>query len=401
MISKIKISSTVLFLSIFAMFISYGQQKAEWKGKIEYDNGIKIIKNPSEPLYGEITFELEEDLSIGREDDENYVFYKGVDFVVDDDENIFVLDRGNCRIQKFDKDGKYLQTIGRKGQGPGEFEHSSGILLDTNENIYVKDGYKLSTFGEDGKFKESIILEKQVFYWGITKEGNILGQAFSISLPDRTMDIVLISSKGKRLKTIASYPYPLRFIKKGAVISGTSNPFGYWLYFCMLNSELGIFGYSSEYKLFFINSLGETVSIIEKKEHLQSYTKKEKERIIRNEITSQQRLLRRKFSREEIEKAYKFPKYKAFYGGIISDNLGNIYVLRFSSDSSKKRKLEYDLFSREGYYFFIVRIKARRPVIPHKINKGFLYTRERDSESGYLKIKRFKIKNWEEIKEGI
>ena len=48
MISKIKISSFVLFLSIFAMFISFGQQKAEWKGKIEYDNGIKIVKNPSE-----------------------------------------------------------------------------------------------------------------------------------------------------------------------------------------------------------------------------------------------------------------------------------------------------------------------------------------------------------------
>ena len=48
----------------------------------------------------------------------------------------------------------------------------------------------------------------------------------------------------------------------------------------------------------------------------------------------------------------------AIVGGIISDNLGNIYVLRFSSDSSKKRKLEYDLFSREGYYFFIVRIKG-------------------------------------------
>lgn len=43
-----------------------GEQKAQWKGKIEYENGVKLIKNPKELLYGEIEFELEKDLSIGR-----------------------------------------------------------------------------------------------------------------------------------------------------------------------------------------------------------------------------------------------------------------------------------------------------------------------------------------------
>ena len=41
------------------------QELPEWKGKIETDNGVKIIKNPQQPLYGDILLEIEEDLEIG------------------------------------------------------------------------------------------------------------------------------------------------------------------------------------------------------------------------------------------------------------------------------------------------------------------------------------------------
>ena len=69
---------------------------------------MKVVKNPDEPLYGEIQLDLEEDLSIGREDDENYMFYSARNIALDSDENIYVLDSGNHRIQKFDKDGRFL-----------------------------------------------------------------------------------------------------------------------------------------------------------------------------------------------------------------------------------------------------------------------------------------------------
>ena len=44
------ISVIIAILSHFQFFI-FADQKAEFKGKIEVKNGIKIIKNPSEPLY--------------------------------------------------------------------------------------------------------------------------------------------------------------------------------------------------------------------------------------------------------------------------------------------------------------------------------------------------------------
>jgi len=74
--SKITIFSIALFFSASIMLVSCGEQKAGWKGTIEEENGVTTIKNPKEPYYGELHLDLEEDLVIGREDDENYQFYR-------------------------------------------------------------------------------------------------------------------------------------------------------------------------------------------------------------------------------------------------------------------------------------------------------------------------------------
>jgi len=73
---KVKTRSILTFFLIF-FFISAAceKRKAGWSGTIELEYGVKLVKNPKEPVYGEILFDLEEDLSIGNEDDENYIFY--------------------------------------------------------------------------------------------------------------------------------------------------------------------------------------------------------------------------------------------------------------------------------------------------------------------------------------
>ncbi len=110
---KTSLKSLPVLLLICFLIMSCTKEKtskeAEWKGKVELKNGAKIVKNPSDPVYGEIVLELEEDLSIGHEDDDNYLFYRPRNIAVDEQANIFILESGNCRIQKFDKDGNYLQ----------------------------------------------------------------------------------------------------------------------------------------------------------------------------------------------------------------------------------------------------------------------------------------------------
>jgi hypothetical protein len=100
--SIIKFTFIIFFLFFFIFAQSKESQKPEWNGKIETENGVKVIRNPREPIYGQIKLDLKEDLSIGGENDKNYMFYRVRGIAVDNQENIYVADMSNFRVQKFD-----------------------------------------------------------------------------------------------------------------------------------------------------------------------------------------------------------------------------------------------------------------------------------------------------------
>jgi len=58
--------ATLLWLFSQCMVWAEEVQKAEWKGKIETVDGVKVVHNPRAPLYGDVQLDLAEDLSIGR-----------------------------------------------------------------------------------------------------------------------------------------------------------------------------------------------------------------------------------------------------------------------------------------------------------------------------------------------
>jgi hypothetical protein len=54
--------------------------------------------------------------------------------------NIFVADGyGNSRIAKFDKNGKFIKSVGSRGSDPGQFNLPSAIAIDSQGNVYVAD----------------------------------------------------------------------------------------------------------------------------------------------------------------------------------------------------------------------------------------------------------------------
>ena len=172
------------------------------------ESEIKYVRNPSNPLYGELTLLLIEDLSIGGEEDEKSSFYKGVDLAVDDTENIYVLDKGNCRVQKYDLRGNYLRSFGRKGQGPGEFLSPTTIcLLNGKLLAYDIDQSRISIFGQQGELIGSLPLREKVYFWGLMTDNQIAAQTFSFRENDRTSDIVLFDGSGIKKKTIAKILY--------------------------------------------------------------------------------------------------------------------------------------------------------------------------------------------------
>ncbi len=60
-------------------------------------------------------------------------------------------------------------------------------------------------------------------------------------------------------------------------------------------------------------------------------------------------------------------------------------------------QVELDIFSKDGYYLY----KTFLSFNPEIIKIGFLYDIFTSEETGEVKIKRYRIKNWDQIEEGM
>lgn len=380
--TKNKYSLVVSLLFLFSFAKAKDDQKPTWKGKVETENGTNVVKNPKDPLYGEIKLELKEDLSIGREDDKNCMFYRVRGIAVDNQGNIYVADMSNFRVQKFDRDGKYLMTIGRKGQGPGEFEQPTKILIDEAKgNIYVQDQMRIKVFDKEGKYTTDIIPKKYPFDFILAGNGFIAAKLSSTTESgESARDFAKISSKGEILKTYASFPF--YFIIQGKlgtskviVFSGLEHD----LFIAAVDDQTFLYGFSKEYDLNVIDSEGNPAFKIRKDEPYHNFPSRVSSRLRKNKFF------------------YKIPPHMSFFYSILTDSEKRIYVQTNKTEHEPEVKGEVDIFSRDGYYLY-------RTIIPHGtyvIKNGYLYVHVVDEDKAMEYVKRYRIKNWEQIKKGI
>lgn len=64
----------------------------------------------------------------------------------------FVTSLPGDKVIVYDRGGSLLQTIGRKGQGPGEFDRAMKIAIGPGDSIHVLDQARISTFSPSLKF---------------------------------------------------------------------------------------------------------------------------------------------------------------------------------------------------------------------------------------------------------
>jgi len=396
--AKLKLILTIAIFFFFTANCTKTKiaEKAEWKGEIEDENGVKVVKNPAEPVYGEILLDLEEDLSIGREDDDNYMFYRVRKIDVDDQGNIYVLEGGNCRLQKFDLTGQYLQTIGKKGQGPGEFESPSRLFLDEENNIYVSEYRKIHIFNSKGEFVNSILLSNFTTDFSITPDKSIFGVASIRTEEKSNRCIVKMDPKGKIIKNIAQFAAYRPVQRKGTGDSITtfsiSHQYNPALYFSRSVNNKHLYAHSSEYSLFQVNLEGNLELIIKKEEPQHLISQKEK-----NKIYESFSELAERWPKGVVKEAVQFPSHRPFFNKIATDERGRIYVRRVKSAIDESEEVEFDIFSKEGYYLY----KTKLPFTPEIIKNGYFYDHYSSEETGEVSIKRYKVRNWGKIAEGI
>jgi sugar lactone lactonase YvrE len=152
--TRMRITLYVGIMLLITASVSFSQ-------KIETKDGIRLIHNGKEGKWSKnpkISLEYINNIGDLESDDDNVLFYMPSDIAVDEEGNVYVLDSGNHRIQKFDPEGNYLASFGRHGQGPGEFQYPQSIDIDNEGNIYVADSgnQKIHILKPDGTFDKDI-----------------------------------------------------------------------------------------------------------------------------------------------------------------------------------------------------------------------------------------------------
>lgn len=81
-------------------------------------------------------------------------FETPVGIAVDKQSNVYVADTGNSRVQKFDANGNFLTKWGHEGGNDGEFEGPTNLAVDKENNVYVVDSrnFRIEKFDANGNF---------------------------------------------------------------------------------------------------------------------------------------------------------------------------------------------------------------------------------------------------------
>jgi len=357
----------LLILIVVFLIISCGQPKSAWKGSIEEINGITVVKNPKEPIYGEDVLTLEEDLVIGEEVDEVEPLFLSVGtFKIDDEENIYVLDSKAHKIKIFDKTGQLIKEFGEKGPGPGELDMPSNIELYSENQLIVFNmrGRKMSLFSRDGEFIKDLPMEKygRISRIRVDSQGSFYGYSTLFEESSQIIKVDKFDSDLNLGSNIVAMEIKTDF--------SSIEPIPTFLYFHVINNNF-VWGYASKYVLHIVDPGGNEVRRIIRDYDPVELTKEDKEKITK-EFPSLPPGYKLKFPDA-------YPAFDWFYPGI----KGGIVVRTHEKTADDSNY--FDFFDSEGRYIAKVPFKF----LPRAWINDKVYFAEEDEE-GYQLIKRYK-----------
>lgn len=362
--SVIMISTLIFILFTFAC----QKQKSVWKGTITTENGVTVVQNPKEPMYGEDVLVLEEDLSVGELTAEgDYLFSRIRSITVDDAGNIYVLDSKDKHVLAFDSTGNHLRTFGRAGQGPGEFRLPLTIGMANRDEIVVEDSRSsLVYYSTAGEYSRNLPITKTgVARITVDSQGYILGIVIKRDKEDPRYEIQKFDPEMNFIHSLDSTPTP-------SADNEGFNPFSGSIYYAFDKDDRVVCGVSNRYEIKIFDTTGNLVKKITKEYDPVEITEEEKKK-----------------TKEEMPPELKLvmPKYHSAFRWISTDDEGRIFVMTNERIPGSDGYF-HDVFDSEGRYLAKIPFEFR----PHLIKKKKFYTVTEDKD-GFHIVKRFNV-NW-------
>lgn len=357
--------------------------------KEEIQNGIKVVYNlkvPADKAFR--NFVWAEDLVIGGETDvEEYILAQPTEIIADPAGTIYVLDYKDCAVKKYDPRGKFIARIGRKGQGPGEFEIPSGICLDEESRLLVGDmmANKIESFNSAGIFITSLKKDR-LYRFEMASSGKLVIEYMDLAGGDSQVKRIrrlAVEEAGKARVVLYSrdqLPFaavqnkdfrleiPLFFrwdvTPDGRLYVGTANR--YEIRAMTLDGRV-LFAFTRDYDPFPIPP------------DIRSAALKQ---------LAGSRLPTMPVDGRDFEEYLKsYPIFKS----ITADEKGRIWVELFQPENKNRTKIfsTFDVFSPEGVFLFSTRFETELAARPFFKN-GCLYALRRDA-NGYVQAVRYRL----------
>jgi hypothetical protein len=356
-----RVTAFGLFL-LTLVLVGYSVVAHQDKIVIKTENGIPVVYNPKNPVpvAGRPTsLFLKEELTIGSEKgSDEAMLLDPICIRAGDDGRIFVLDRKAVQIKLYGPEGRFIKTVGKAGQGPGEMSGPRDFSITAGQELLVNDdrGRRLLFFSLKGEFRKAIP-RKETFAFenpSLNARGQFIAGASLMVEGEFIQELAIYGPRIERLTVLFSKPalkYPV------------FNPLFPQICFQMTKDDRIVWGITSKYELIIADPEGKAIRRIIKDYTSVPVPKEQKDQWKKDFYSGQD-------VRLEIPDDY--PPFQ----GLVLDDEGRIFVRTYEKAPDTDDNY-YDIFDPDGNYIAKVVLKGMR--LPFWKN-GKLYTLETDSD---------------------
>ncbi len=340
---------SLLVISILLSLMLFISCTKEQTCTVTEKDGVKTYRNKNIPSVEKLDFNPVKKFEINNDStDVNFISYFDIDMIgVDSEKSIFIADFGSVpKVNKYDKDGRFVRTFFRHGAGPGETGQIIYLCVK-NDSVYIADvSQTVSVFDNSGEFLYRFRPEgyrfqlkpvgKNKFVCSLLNGREVEGRQLI------TEELTLLNNSFQTIKVLDKIEY---------YIDDRNIP-ATWLYTSISNDKVFIgAGDDMYYKVNVFNHDGDMIEKIYKNYASILFTDEEYEKMTRYLRGTGQASIKR-------TQAYK----KRAVVGVYNDKYGNL-IIHPAVDTSKGNTdgMILDFFNKDNIYLNSYLFKTDKP----------------------------------------
>ena len=275
------------------------------------------------------------------------------------DGRLVIANAGTHELRFYDGNGAFLHTVGRQGDGPGEFQRLRHVASSGRDSIAAYDDShkRVSIFDGAGRYARQVTVRPdgvpRATVRGIFADRTIFGFDVPFNMPMPTgvvrQDLVLlrISADGRQADTLGPFPGPEIFAHNEFGFGMWGLPFGRSTYYAIDGNHLYT-ATSDQYEIRVHDLENHLLRIIRRQHQRAPVTREMWDRHVDDGS--------RRPDDEELEAALRqiyglmpVPKELPPFTGIHVDVGGNVWVQQYEAPANIRRRV-YDVFAPSGVF---------------------------------------------------